>query len=223
VLLLLTNVSSESSLNIVKSFKGDIMQKILILILSFFSLAQAAEMYVGIVEASDALVAIVIDGDQVLAYSCGGTENWQTHTSWFSSQSEGASVGNMSFDLIGRSGLKLQGILNSDQAQGTLTLKDGTVLNWQANLVTENTPAGLYKLNQVSTEQEELTGLIVSNDLRSNGTIRIILPKASGARSEPVRLDQELPGSTPDFLKVCFSLDEKTVCKELPRADSAVL
>ena len=121
------------------------MQKILILILSFFSLAQAAEMYVGVVENSDALVAIIVDGDQVLAYSCGGEQNWQTHTSWFSSQAEGASVGNMSFDLIGRSGLKLQGIFNSDQAQGTLTLKDGTVLNWQANLVTENTPAGLYK------------------------------------------------------------------------------
>lgn len=199
------------------------MRKTLILILGFFSLAQAAEMYVGIVEASDALVAIVIDGDQVLAYSCGGIENWQTHTSWFSSESEGASVGNMSFELTGRSGLKLQGIFSSDQAQGTLTLQDGTVLDWQAERVAENTPAGLYKLNQVSTEQEELTGLIVSNDLRTNGTIRIILPKVSGARSEPVRLAQDLPASTPDFLKVCFSVDQKTSCKDLPRVTSAVL
>ncbi len=199
------------------------MRKILILILSLLSLAHAAEMYVGVVEGSDALVAIVIDENQILAYSCGGTENWQTHTSWFSSQAENASVGNMSFDLTGRSGLKLQGMFNSDQAQGTLTLKDGTVLNWQADRVTGDTPTGLYKLNEVNTEQEELTGLIVGHDLQTNGTIRIILPKISGARSEPVHLDQELPASIPDFLKVCFSIDQKTSCKELPRATSAVL
>jgi hypothetical protein len=199
------------------------MRKILILMLSFFSLVHAAEMYVGVVENSDALVAIVIDGEQILAYSCGGEESWQTHTSWFSSQAEGASIGNTSFSLTGRSGLKLQGVFNTDEAQGSLTLKDGTVLSWVAEPVTENTPAGLYKLNEVTDLQEELTGLIVSNDLRSNGTIRIILPKVSGARSEPVSLDQTLPDSTPEFLKVCIALDSKTVCKELPRAESATL
>jgi hypothetical protein len=216
--------NTESNLLTVINFPiGEYMRKILILILSLFSLAQAAEVYVGVVEGSDALVAIVIDENQILAYSCGGTESWQTHTSWFSSQAEGAVVGNTSFTLVGRSGLQLRGIYTDSEILGTLKLKDGTLLSWVATPVAENSPAGLYKLNEITQEREELTGLIVGHDLQSNGTIRIILPKVSTTRSEPVRLDQELPGGMPNSLQVCALVDDETLCKELPRATSATL
>jgi hypothetical protein len=194
-------------------------------LLAFFVLAYAhaaPTVYVGAVEGTDANVALVVDNGQVLGYACGGNATWSTHSSWFPVTADSV-LGDGSFKLTGAKGHVLQGLYSADAAEGTLTLPDGTELPWAAEVATDNTPAGLYLLNEKSDEVEDLIGFIVTNDLQSVGNIRHILPRSSTTTFEPVGLAQALPEGGSDSVTVCFTLESRVSCKQLPRVSKTTL
>jgi hypothetical protein len=182
----------------------------------------APNVYVGKVASTDAQVALLVENGQVLGYACGGNVTWATHSSWFPVNDESV-LGDGSFTLTGANGHVLQGLYSADLAEGTLTLPDGTELAWSANVVDENTPAGLYLLHEKSEEVENLLGFIVDNDLQTVGNIRNILPRSSKTTFGPVGLAEPLLAGTPETLTVCFTLESEVRCKKLPRASSTEL
>jgi hypothetical protein len=182
----------------------------------------APTVYVGHVTGTDAQVALLVENGQVLGYTCGGNATWASHSSWFPMNDKSV-LGDGSFKLTGANGHVLQGLYSTDAAEGTLTLPDGTELAWSAEVAKEDTPAGLYLLNEKSEEVEDLLGFIVANDLQTVGNIRHILPRSSTTTFGPVGLAQALPENTPESLTVCFTLESQVSCKELPRASSTKL
>jgi hypothetical protein len=201
-----------------------IRQKVL-MVLALLALAQAyaaPTVYVGVVEGTDARVALLVENGQVLGYACGGNATWSTHSSWFPTNDESV-LGNSSFELTGANGHVLQGLYSPDAAAGTLTLPDGTELAWSAEIAAENTPAGLYLLSEKTDEVEDLIGLIVTNELQTVGNIRHILPKKSTTTFAPVGLAEALSKGVTDSLTVCFTLESEPVCKSLPKAAGTTL
>jgi hypothetical protein len=182
----------------------------------------APTVYVGAVEGTDAQIALLVEDGQVLGYACGGNQTWASHSSWFP-VNEQSVLGDGSFKLTGANSHVLQGLYGADTAEGTLTLPDGTALSWSAERAAENTPAGLYLLNEKSDDVEDLLGFIVTNDLQTVGNIRHILPRSSTTTFGPVGLAQALPEGAAESLTVCFTLESKVSCKELPRASSTKL
>jgi hypothetical protein len=187
------------------------------LLFMFLMYAQAAPtIYVGAVEGTDALVAVVIEDGQILAYSCGGNRTWESHSSWFPINEQSV-LGDGSFTLTGQRGHILQGFYSAEAAEGRLTLPDGTEAAWSADIISQGTAAGLYRLSETSEEAEDLLGFIVSNDLRTVGNIRHILPRRNTVSFAPVGLAQALPAETPESLMVCFTLEDDPTCKQLAR------
>jgi hypothetical protein len=131
---------------------------------------------VGTVSGSDALIALVVEDNTVLAYVC-GTSSWQTQTGWFYSQINASKTNTVSRILTtgtinpasSASGLKFEGSITPNGANGTVTLKDGTVQSWQAEPAQVGTTAGLYRLEDAGS----LVGLIVTNDHKTAGTARL--------------------------------------------------
>jgi hypothetical protein len=194
-------------------------------VLAFLLLAHAyaaPTVYVGHIDGSDAQVALLVENGQVLGYACGGNATWSTHSSWFPANTESV-LGDSTFTLTGANGHVLQGLFSAEAAEGTLTLPDGTDFAWSATVAAENTPAGLYLLNEKSDDVEDLIGFIVANDLQTVGNIRHILPRSSSTTFGPVGLAEALPENTPESLTVCFTLESEVSCKELPRASSTQL
>lgn len=194
-------------------------------VLAFLMLAHAhaaPTVYVGHVDGTDAQVALLVENGQVLGYACGGNATWATHSSWFPMNDKSV-LGDGTFKLTGANGHVLQGLYGADAAEGTLVLPDGTELAWSAEVTNDNTPAGLYLLNEKSDDVEDLIGFIVANDLQTVGNIRHILPRSSTTTFGPVGLAQALPEGTPESLTVCFTLGSEVSCKALPRASSTRL
>src|SRR5688572_26456417 len=48
--------------------------------------------YVGRLDGSDALVAVTVAGDDIVAYTCGGPLTIHVHTRWYSGKLDGDSV-----------------------------------------------------------------------------------------------------------------------------------
>ncbi len=191
--------------------------------LFIFTCAYAAPVvYVGTIDGSDAQIALVVENGKVLAYTCGGNATWATHSSWFPMNEKSLS-GEGTFELTGAKGHVLQGFYNVEGATGTLSLPDGTQLVWSAEVTAENTPAGLYLLQEKSDEVEDLIGFIVTNDLQTVGNIRHILPRMSTTAFAPVGLAQALPDGNAESVTVCFTLEEDPVCKTLARASGTGL
>jgi hypothetical protein len=203
--------------------KRNFLAPVLTLALFAFTFAHAAPtIYVGNVDGTDAKVALVVENGNVLGYACGGNVTWSTHSSWFP-MDDGSVLGDGSFKLTGANGHVLQGLYSADSAQGTLTLPDGAELAWSASVAAENTPAGLYLLEEKSEESEDLVGFIVTNELQSVGNIRHILPRSSTTVFGPVGLAQALPEGTAEDVTVCFTLEDEPVCKTLARASGTDL
>lgn len=204
-------------------FKQNLATRVLTLVLFALTLAHAAPVvYVGNVDGTDAKVAIVVEDGNVLGYACGGNATWSTHSSWFPTNDKSV-LGDGSFELTGAGGHVLQGLYNSEAAEGTLTLPDGTELAWSAQVAEENTPAGLYLLSEKTDNVEDLIGLIVTNELQTVGNIRHILPRKNTTTFAPVGLAEALSRGVTDSLTVCFILDDEPQCKTLARASGTEL
>ena len=180
---------------------------ILLMGLAFLNLSLAAGILVGRVNGSDALIALVANGNELLAYVCGGPADWQTHTSWF----KGDLSANGSFSL-NTDNLWLNGTILGQAARGVLELADGSRLSWQALSPQKDSPAGLYRM----ADSEAVTGFIVNNELESVGSIRLIKPNAQ-ALVLPVFLKGSLPAETITGVDVCYSNEGQESCLFTPR------
>lgn len=135
--------------------------------------------YVGAIADSDALIAIVIEGNDVAAYTCGGEDTWEHLTSWYS----GTLTNGQIDQITGTTGWRLEATHGNGHWNGTITRLDQT-LTFTAEPATPDTAAGLYVLDTASRE----AGLIIDNDLTTAG---VYYGKTSGARST-VRVRDDL-------------------------------
>ncbi len=130
------------------------------------------QVFVGEIAGSDALIALVVQDGQLVAYSCGGPNTWGSHTGWF--------YGNLSAGQISPTtapnGHRLEGRLSGSSASGSFTLPDGTTLSWTAQEARPDSGAGLYSHQQ----DGQLTGLIVTNQGRMAGASRLATSDATG-------------------------------------------
>ena len=92
---------------------------------------QADLIYVGTVDNSDAMLAVVVRSNQVTAYVCGGAESYATITLWFSGTigSDGA------FSLQAAQGSTLRATANGAILTGTVTTETGTCLLYTSRCV----------------------------------------------------------------------------------------
>jgi hypothetical protein len=157
--------------------------------------------FVGKILGSDALIALVINPEGVVVYTCGGSSTWETHTAWFYPVFETALGASGLIPKTSAKGLELDGSFGEQSASGTLQLENGTQLAWSASRANPNTGAGLYAY----TEEGNLGGLIVDNDGASAGTFA--LGTADGTRinspitpvSPPTGSSTTVVGTTPLF------------------------
>src|SRR5689334_2126852 len=120
--------------------------------------APGAPTYVGKIIGGDALIALVVDHDAVLAYSCGRGDALATHTGWFFTELEGQGDERPLRASESAGGLTLTGTVSALQARGTLKLASGVELAFTAQPARAGTTAGLYQKDGA----EALSGLIVS-------------------------------------------------------------
>jgi hypothetical protein len=125
--------------------------------------------YVGKVSGADALIALVVDQQAVVAYTCGRGEALATHTGWFFTEAEGTAAERPFHAAESAGGLTLTGVLGATTASGTLTLASGTQAGFSAELARPDSTAGLYQADGA----ESLSGLIVTNDLQAAGNTRL--------------------------------------------------
>jgi hypothetical protein len=113
----------------------------------------SAPVYVGNVAGTDALLAVVVDGEEVVAYVCGGPSSFETHSRWFR-----APVGDTRERAINleNDGLSLVGSLEGSVARGELREPDGTIRSWTAAAL-HGGLAGLY----AAEDEGCMTGVIV--------------------------------------------------------------
>ncbi|MDP3274685.1 MAG: hypothetical protein Q8Q09_05775 [Deltaproteobacteria bacterium] len=119
--------------------------------------------YVGHIEGSDALIAIVADEGTLVAYTCGGTRSWETHTGWFHPvlPVDGLSGATQTIPVTRSArGLQLTGSIEPTSASGTLQLSDGATVPWRAQRADPSRGAGFFTIS----DGGELSGLIVAND-----------------------------------------------------------
>ena len=135
--------------------------------------------FVGQIDATDALIAVVVEGDSVMVYVCGQDDSWESLTAWF----EGTARDGEFTSLPGGWDLELSGRFDGTAWAGNLNAS-GRVHAWTAEPAATNSAAGLYVLDTDSRE----AGLIVGNDLATAG---VYYGKSSG-RTATVRVDSNL-------------------------------
>lgn len=130
------------------------------------------QVFVGEIAGSDALIALVVQDGNLVAYACGGPNSWGSHTGWFYG-SVGAGQIN---PTTAPNGHRLEGRLDGQTASGSFTLPDGNTLRWSAERARPGSGAGLY-----SHEQDgQLTGLIVTNTGKMAGASRLATGDSTG-------------------------------------------
>jgi hypothetical protein len=97
--------------------------------------------YVGVVEGTDAKIALASDGSRWAAYVCGGRETLSSMTAWFQGERGSANdsdvtttAGNMQFDAT----------FTDEEATGRVTL-DGTSARFNATRVAQGGAVGLFQ------------------------------------------------------------------------------
>jgi hypothetical protein len=111
--------------------------------------------WVGHLEGTDAVVAVVSRGTAVKFYLCGGPSTFGTLTHWFSGALSGASLHATAVDSAD---VLLDGTLTGGQAWGTVTLKTGEAVAWTAHPATPDTLEGLY----ATVDEGCRTGVVVT-------------------------------------------------------------
>jgi hypothetical protein len=113
----------------------------------------SAPLYVGNVSGIDALLAVVVDGEELVAYVCGGSSSFATHSRWFRAPAGDAREREIDLE---NDGLSLVGSLDGSGARGELREADGTIRSWTAAAL-HGGVAGLYAVE----DEGCLTGVIV--------------------------------------------------------------
>ncbi len=141
-----------------------------------------SNVFVGQIEGTDALIALVIDGNTFTAYTCGQEESWQALTGWF----EGTVAGTSITTTPGGWDMTLEASLSNGVWQGTLTAS-GRSHTFTAERARTDRPAGFYLLNTDSRE----AGLIIDNSLNTAG----VYYGKSSRQTSPVTVTTELAGA----------------------------
>lgn len=183
---------------------------LMILLMMMTSSVLAATLLLGKVHDSDALIALVFQAEELIVYVCGGSEDWQTHSSWF----QGSWDAQGEFSLSGQDGLSIEGKWSGRAARGILRLTDGSTASWQALAAQDDSSAGLYRL----ADDERVAGFIVLAG-ESVGSIRLIRPAAAFVL--PLRLEAGIDIGRAKAVRLCYSLEAKDYCFEAPKFGSA--
>lgn len=130
------------------------------------------QVFVGEILESDALLALVVQDGNLVAYTCGGPDTWSSHTGWFYGSVSAGQIG----PTTAPNGHRLEGRLDGQTASGSFSLPDGSTLRWSAERARPGSGAGLY-----SHEQDgQLTGLIVTNGGKMAGASRLATGDSTG-------------------------------------------
>jgi hypothetical protein len=117
--------------------------------------ALPVQSYVGDVEGSDARVAVVEDGEELVAYLCGGPTSFATLTRWFRAPlPEQGSPFHLEKD-----GIVIEGSVSDGLAEGEIVASDGTRLAFQAEATPRGDLAGLYG----AQDEGCMTGVIIGS------------------------------------------------------------
>lgn len=138
-----------------------------------------SNVFVGQIEGTDALIALVIENNTFTAYTCGQEESWQELTGWF----EGTIADNSIATTPGGWDMTLEAVLSDGVWQGKLTAS-GISYNFTAEAARTDRPAGFYLLNTDTRE----AGLIIDNSLTTAG---VYYGKVS-KQTSPVTVTSEL-------------------------------
>ena len=104
--------------------------------------------FVGRMQEADALIGIVMEDGEVLAYVCDAVEGGESRSGWY----EGLLIDGVieMTPVIGTTyegtsfGSKITATLSDDVIEGVLELEDGTQFPFTAELASSETAAGLY-------------------------------------------------------------------------------
>lgn len=111
--------------------------------------------WVGRVQGSDVVVAMVRDETATRTYVCGGPSTYATHSRWFDGElDDGGALS------VRRDGWILAAQVDDEGVTGTLTPASGETLDFEAYAVDESTPAGLYAVVTSGCR----TGVVVGAD-----------------------------------------------------------
>lgn len=115
----------------------------------------ASRTYIGVIDGApkNSLIAVVVEGNEVLAYACSDDETFNTRNSrWFR---ETAADGELQ---AANDGVKLAATIGKDAVAGTLTGPDKKALKFTATAAGEN--AGLFRAEGKVEDEEHVAGWI---------------------------------------------------------------
>lgn len=145
--------------------------------------------FVGHVDGSSTLVAIVESDETVVAYTCGVGDKLATHTGWYFGVKAGA-VGENVQVVNANSGLRLRGSLTTEGGSGVLTLADKTELPFSVEPARGD--AGLFDFEDAAN----LVGFIRANDGRTAGNAISRVDGTGISTSSPTTTTVSSPVST---------------------------
>ena len=115
----------------------------------------ASQTYIGVIDGApkNSLIAVVVEGNEVLAYACSEDETFNTSNGrWFR---ETAADGELQ---AANDGVKLAATIGKDAVAGTLTGPDKKALKFKALPAAEN--AGLFRAEGKAEDEEHVAGWI---------------------------------------------------------------
>lgn len=124
--------------------------------------------FVGHIEGSNALIAIVESDENVVAYTCGRDEDRATHTGWYYGVKQYGAGDNVQA-VNGTLGLKLRAGISPSGGSGSVTLADGTEKRFTVEPARGD--AGLFDFEDAS----QLLGFIRANDGATAGSVTVRL------------------------------------------------
>lgn len=155
---------------------------------------QTAAVYVGTIEGTDALIAVAPEGNLVVAYVC-AEKTWAERTGWFFTELENNAelTGTVKRALSGTGHTLENTTITETQVKGTVRFADGSIHAFTAERADPQTTAGLYE----SHASEGQAGLIVTNDGRAAGAVRLISgTTTTPPTAAPITVNQSLNSGT---------------------------
>jgi len=96
------------------------------------------QVFVGTVNGTNALAAMVSENGKVSMYVCGHGDTLESHTRWFNGDSNGQGF------ILDTGGWKSEGTFTAETATGTLTDPEGNSTDWAMNWAAKDNVSGLY-------------------------------------------------------------------------------